>query len=73
MTKTSPEAGKTLSELTAEIDAAVVALESNELPLEDAISLYEMGIQLLKVAQARLSDAQQQVRELNPSIDQEED
>ena len=64
---------KSLSELTTEIDQAVAALESNELPLEEAIRRYEQGMSLLKVAQSKLNAAEQQVRLLDPALNKDED
>jgi exodeoxyribonuclease VII small subunit len=39
-------------------------LESEEQPLEDAVATYAKGIAAIKLAQARLSDAEQQVKVL---------
>lgn len=64
---------KSLSELTTEIDQAVAALESNELPLEEAIQRYELGMSLLKAAQTKLNAAEQQVRLLDPAANKDEE
>lgn len=46
----------------AEIEAIVAAMEAGQLPLEQSLSVYKRGAELLQFCQARLQEAQQQVK-----------
>jgi exodeoxyribonuclease VII small subunit len=47
-----------------DLEGIVTALEDGRLPLEDALSLYERGMQLAKLCQDRLDEAELRVRRL---------
>lgn len=47
-----------------ELDTIVTALEDGQLPLEDALALYERGMRLAKACQDRLDAAELRVRRL---------
>lgn len=47
-----------------ELDSIVTSLEDGQLPLEDALALYERGMRLAKTAQDRLDAAELRVRRL---------
>jgi len=47
-----------------DLEGIVTALEDGRLPLEDALSLYERGMQLAKMCQDRLDEAELRVRRL---------
>lgn len=49
----------------AELDGIIARLESGELPLEDAVALYERGRQLAAHCQALLDSAELRVSQLN--------
>lgn len=46
----------------AEIETIVAAMEAGQLPLEQSLSAYKRGAELLQYCQARLQEAQQQVK-----------
>jgi len=48
-------------EALAELEAIVGQLESGQLELEESLDQYERGVGLLKLLQARLTEAQQKV------------
>lgn len=56
----TPE-GLSFGEALAELDAVVAALESGQLELEDSLTRYERGVNLLRSLQTRLAEAQQKV------------
>lgn len=49
----------------AELDGIIARLESGELPLEDAVALYERGRQLAAHCQTLLDGAELRVSQLN--------
>jgi exodeoxyribonuclease VII small subunit len=57
----------------AELDEIVKGLEGGQLELEDSLSQYERGVQLISNLQKRLGDAQQKVEELMGRISNSED
>ncbi|HSO05807.1 MAG TPA: exodeoxyribonuclease VII small subunit [Pelomicrobium sp.] len=52
-------------EALAELEALVGRMEDGELPLEESLKAYRRGAELLQFCQARLKDAQQQVKILD--------
>ncbi len=46
----------------AELEAIVARMEEGQMPLEESLAAYKRGTELLQYCQARLKDAQQQVR-----------
>ncbi len=46
----------------AELESIVHQLESENLPLEQSLSAYKRGAELLKICQQALTDAEQEVR-----------
>jgi exodeoxyribonuclease VII small subunit len=56
---------KSLQEQMDELTALVEQLEDPELPLEQALALYESGMALAKSAQSALDSAEQRVRLIN--------
>ena len=48
----------------AELEQVVADMEAGQLPLEDALTAYKRGTELLQHCRGRLEDAQQQVRVL---------
>lgn len=47
-----------------ELESIVVALEGGQLELEESLSRYQRGVELLQALQAKLADAQQKVTAL---------
>lgn len=64
--KMAAKSGKTQSfeAALAELEQVVADMESGKLPLEDSLSAYKRGAELLSFCRSRLDDAQQQVRVL---------
>jgi exodeoxyribonuclease VII small subunit len=48
----------------AELESIVAGMEAGELPLEQSLSAYKRGAELLQYCQAQLQQAQQQVKVL---------
>ncbi|GIX27048.1 exodeoxyribonuclease VII small subunit [Pelomicrobium sp. G1] len=48
----------------AELEAIVARMEEGQISLEESLAAYKRGTELLQYCQARLKDAQQQVRML---------
>lgn len=51
-----------------ELDALVAEMEGGKLSLEDALTAYKRGAELLAFCRSRLDDAQQQVRVLEDGM-----
>ena len=49
----------------AELESIVGQMESGQLPLEQSLTAYKRGTELLKFCQKSLTDVEQQVRILN--------
>ena len=64
------KAHKTVSFESAmsELDQLVADMESGKLTLEDSLSAYKRGAELLTFCRSRLDDAQQQVRVLEEGV-----
>ena len=60
-------------EAMSELEGIVRALEGGQLELEESMSRYERGVALLRVLQAKLSDAQQKITTLLGELDVEEE
>ena len=58
------EQNPTFESALAELEAIVTRMEGGQLPLEQSLSAYKRGAELLKFCQAQLADAQQQVKVL---------
>ena len=52
----------------AELEQLVADMEVGKLSLEDSLSSYQRGAELLKICRGRLEDVQQQVRILEDGI-----
>ena len=48
----------------AELETIVQALEKGDLPLEDAVALFEKGVRLSRICSGKLGVAQEKVRKL---------
>lgn len=61
MSKSTPPS---FSEASEALDAIVERFRSESLPLEEALNLFEQGVQHIKVCQSKLTDARGRVEEL---------
>jgi exodeoxyribonuclease VII small subunit len=70
MTKTSKNTPATPSfeSSLAELEKIVESMEEGQMPLEQSLAAYKRGAELLKVCQAQLQDAQQQVKILENGV-----
>jgi len=58
----------TFEELFQELEATVEKLEAGNLPLDEALALYERGMELAKKCSAQLDRAELRLKELTPSF-----
>jgi exodeoxyribonuclease VII small subunit len=65
----TPRPGSTLEEDLSRLDAIVRALEAEDLDLDRALSLFEEGIERLRTARERLSEAGLRLRQLREAGD----
>ena len=72
--KTEGEAPVTFEAAIARLEEIVRALESGSAPLDESLSLFEEGVALVKLCNARLDSAEQKVKLLvsNPDGTAEE-
>jgi len=63
-TTTKAESAPTFESALAELETIVTRMEDGQLSLEQSLSAYKCGAELLKLCQAQLADAQQQVKVL---------
>lgn len=61
----APAAPASFEDALAELETLVARLEDGELPLEASLTAYKRGAELLQYCQARLKDAQQQIKVLD--------
>ena len=61
------------SDLEAQLQEAITALEKPDLPLEDSLAIYERAVHVLKAAQQRLEAAEQQVKILEETVIDDDD
>ncbi|MGZ8263262.1 MAG: exodeoxyribonuclease VII small subunit [Burkholderiales bacterium] len=52
----------------AELEKIVASMEAGQMPLEQSLSAYKRGAELLKFCQSTLQDAQQQVKILEENV-----
>lgn len=63
MTKPAKTASpKNFESALNELEQVVAAMEAGQMPLEQSLTAYQRGMELLKYCQATLQDAQQQVK-----------
>ena len=62
MTKPKSQNPQSFEAALAEIENIVAAMEAGQLPLEQSLTAYKRGAELLQYCQARLQEAQQQVK-----------
>lgn len=64
MAKTTVAEPKNFEAAMAELDALVEKMENGELALEESLSAYQRGTELLKYCERVLADAQQRIQVL---------
>ncbi|MEO5862880.1 MAG: exodeoxyribonuclease VII small subunit [Burkholderiales bacterium] len=57
-----PEVPATFEAAVTELEALVATMESGDMSLEQSLTSYQRGAELLKYCQAQLADAQERVR-----------
>ena len=65
MPKSPTAAPKSFESAMSELDQLVEKMESGQLPLEESISAYERGTQLLQYCETVLKDAEQKIKVLD--------
>ncbi len=68
MTKSKSTNPQSFEAALAEIENIVAAMEAGQLPLEQSLTAYKRGAELLQYCQTRLQEAQQQVKILEAGI-----
>ena len=69
MSKTTKSAaGPSFESALAELEKIVEAMEEGQMPLEQSLTAYKRGAELLKFCQGQLQDAQQQVKILESGV-----
>lgn len=63
-----PKKEPSFEELFQELEAAVDRLEAGNLPLDQALALYERGMELAKKCSAQLDRAELRIKELAPTF-----
>jgi exodeoxyribonuclease VII small subunit len=58
----------TFESALAELEQIVSSMEAGQMPLEQSLSAYKRGAELLKYCQTALQDAQQQVKILEDNV-----
>jgi exodeoxyribonuclease VII small subunit len=66
---TNPEEPLAFEEALGRLDETVAALENGQLPLDDALRLYEEGVRLAQRCQQMLDTAELRLQRLRPSPD----
>lgn len=63
-----PEKAQTYESALSELEGIVSRMEDGQLTLEQSLTAYKRGAELLKFCQAQLADAQQQVKVLEAGV-----
>ena len=64
MSKVKEEKREPFEKILDKIEGVVRSLDSNELPLDDALKLFEEGISLSRQGSARLEEAERRIEEI---------
>jgi exodeoxyribonuclease VII small subunit len=62
----TPQEPASFEAAMAELEALVARMEEGELPLEESISAYQRGAELLRHCEKILADAEQRIKVLMP-------
>ena len=66
-TETDPASLQDFEAAVAELESIIAKMESGQLPLQESLSAYKRGSQLLGSCQKALAEVEQQIRILNES------
>ncbi|NDV12652.1 exodeoxyribonuclease VII small subunit [Crenobacter caeni] len=58
----APKSAATFEAALAQLEEIIHAMESGDMPLEHALASYKQGTELIKFCQAKLADAEQQLK-----------
>jgi exodeoxyribonuclease VII small subunit len=61
MPPTPPADAVTFEKALEELEALIARMEDGKLPLEESLAAYQRGAELIKLCEARLSDAQARI------------
>ena len=61
MSPTPPADTVTFEKALEELEALVARMEDGKLPLEESLAAYQRGAELIKLCEAKLSDAQARI------------
>ncbi|MGB0129228.1 MAG: exodeoxyribonuclease VII small subunit [Rhodocyclaceae bacterium] len=64
----NPAPPKSFEAALAELESLVQTMESGKLALEESLTAYQRGAELLKFCQSRLDDADQRIRVLEAGV-----
>lgn len=64
MSETAKKREESFEDILRKLEENVAGLESGDLPLEEALKLFEEGIKLSKVLTKRLTEAEESVKKL---------
>ncbi len=62
---TPPAAGLTFEKALEELEALVARMEEGKLPLEESLTAYQRGAELIKYCESKLTDAQARIAVLD--------
>ena len=62
--KSSDDQAVTFETAVLELETIVQALEKGDLPLEEAVALFEQGVRLSRICSGKLDTAQEKVRRM---------
>ncbi|MDN0076258.1 exodeoxyribonuclease VII small subunit [Crenobacter sp. SG2303] len=60
----APKAPASFETALSQLEELIQAMESGDMPLEAALASYKQGIELIKLCQGKLADAEQQLKML---------
>ena len=69
MPKNTEKEPKSFEVAMAELDLLVEKMEAGQLPLEESLTAYQRGTELLRYCEKVLADAEQRIQVLTPSSD----
>lgn len=72
MSKKQPETAESFEAAMSQLETIVENMEQGDLPLEDALSSFENGVNLVRQCQDKLKSAEQKVQILMKSGDETE-
>lgn len=68
LSRAAPALPQDFETALAQLEALVTAMEDGSLPLEESLAAYRRGVELTRICQERLAQAEQQVRVLEGDL-----